>query len=740
MGETRGVAGVGVAGGSVAGVGVAAPVAKRVPTERSYHGDTIVDPYAWLADSSDADTVAYLTAENAYTEAATAHLAGLRETILAEIKGRTKQTDLSVPFRKGEWWYYTRTVGGQQYAIHCRTAAPAGEEYPRATEDGSALPGEQVLLDGNKAAAGSGYFALGTFNVSPDGRVLAYSTDFRGDERYTLRVKDLDCGEVLPDEIPDVFYGSAWSADASALFYVTADKAWRPYRVWRHMIGTATADDVIVFEEADRRFSVAIKLTRSHRYLLITSASAVTSEVRLADAADPAGAFTVVAPRRNGIEYQVEHQRLASGKDRLIILHNDGAENFELATAEPTNPQARTPLIAHRADTRLLGADAFADHIVVHFRRDGLTGLRIVDTARDTAGNNAHRTPGNTAADSASGARDVAFTEPLYTVAPAANPEYASDSYRLHYTSLATPRSVYQCDLATGALTLLKPTPVLTLPGGAAYDPSAYLQRREWATAQDGTRIPVSLVCHLTTPRDGSAPCLLSGYGSYEACTDPVFSIPRLSLLDRGFVVAIAHVRGGGEMGRRWYTGGKLAAKRNTFTDFIAAARHLAATGWTSPDRLITRGGSAGGLLVGAALNLAPELFGGVVAQVPFVDALNTILNPDLPLTVTEWEEWGDPLHDPAIYAYMKTYTPYENITAKRYPPILATTSLNDTRVLYHEPAKWIARLRAQARGGPFLLKTQMNAGHGGPSGRYAAWEEEAFITAWLIGAATSGG
>lgn len=702
--------------GSRGAVAQLAPVAKRIPVERTYHGDTVVDPYAWLADSSDDGTVAYLTAENAYTEAGTAHLAELRETVYAEIKGRTKETDLSVPVREGDWWYYTRTVEGQQYAIHCRTAVAPGQKMPPFAEDGSPLPGEQVLLDGNKAAAGSGYFALGTFNVSPGGRLLAYSTDFRGGERYTLRIKNLATGEPLPDEIPRVFYGSAWSADATAVFYVTVDDAWRPYRVWRHTLGTAVADDVVVFEEPDRHFSVGIELTRSRRYLVITSNSAVTSEVALLDAANPMGEFRLVAPRRQGIEYRVEHQMLADGTDRLIVLHNDGAENFELATAEPANPAAWTPLIAHRTDTRLLGADAFKDHVVVYFRRDGLTGLRVIGTAGT--------------------ARDVAFGEPIYTAAPAANPEYASDTFRLRYTSLVTPHSVYQCDLSTGALTLLKRTPVLSLPGGAPYDPQDYVQHREWAIAPDGTRVPVSLVCRRETRRDGSAPCVLHGYGSYEACSDPAFSIPRLSLLDRGFVVAIAHVRGGGEMGRRWYEDGKLLSKRNSFTDFIASARHLAAAGWTSPSRLVARGGSAGGLLVGAAANLAPETFGGIVAQVPFVDALTSILNPDLPLTVAEWEEWGDPLHNPEVYAYMKTYTPYENVTEQRYPPILATASLNDTRVLYHEPAKWIARLRAEGRGGPFLLKTRMDAGHGGPSGRYAAWGEEAFITAWIIGSA----
>ena len=572
-----------------------------------------------------------------------------------------------------------------------------GETLPPSADDGGPLPGEEVLLDGNKTAAGSGYFALGTFNVSPGGGLLAYSADFRGDERYTLRVKDLSTGDLLTDEIPSVFYGSAWSADASTLYYVTADEAWRPYRVWRHVIGTAAADDVIVFEETDRRFSVAIDLTRSHGYLRLTSHSKVTSEVRLlraadpVDAADPAGGFTVVAPRRQGIEYHVGHQRLPDGGERLIILHNDGAENFELATAEPANPTAWTPLIAHRADTRLLGADAFQDHIVLHYRRDGRTGLGIVDRA--------------------GAMRDVSFAEPLYTVAPAANPEYASDTYRLRYTSLITPASVYQCDLGTGAVTLLKRTPVLAAAGQAPYDPESYVQYREWAVAPDGTRVPISVVCPRATPRDGSAPCVLYGYGSYEACSDPAFSIPRLSLLERGFVVAIAHVRGGGEMGRRWSEDGKLLSKRNSFTDFIACAQHLVAAGLNVSGRLVTRGTSAGGLLVGAAVNLDPAAFGGIAAEVPFVDALTTILDPDLPLTVGEWDEWGDPLHDPAVYAYMKDYTPCENIAAVRYPPILATGSLNDTRVLYHEPAKWIARIRASALGGPFLLKTRTGRG-----------------------------
>ena len=413
----------------------------------------------------------------------------------------------------------------------------------------------------------------------------------------------------------------------------------------------------------------------------------------------------------------VEHQARPGG-ERLLILHNDRAENFELAAAPVADPASWSPLVPHRGDTRLLGVDAFAGYLVVHFRRDGLTGLRII--RGDGTG------------------RDVAFPEPIYTVSPGPNPEYSTSSCRLRYTSLVTPDSVYDCDMATGELTLLRRQPVLPLPGSAGYDPGEYSQHREWAAAADGTRVPVSLVCRKGTPRDGSAPCLLYGYGSYEISSDPRFSISRLSLLDRGFVCAIAHVRGGGEMGRGWYTDGKLLRKKNTFTDFVACARHLAAQGWTSPARLVARGGSAGGLLMGAVANLAPSAFAGIVAQVPFVDALTSMLDPSLPLTVTEWEEWGDPLHDPQAYAYMKSYSPYENVRAVEYPPILALTSLNDTRVSYREPAKWIARLRADGRGGPFLLRTEMEAGHGGRSGRYDAWREEAFVLAWIIATAAA--
>jgi len=692
------------------------PIAKQVATERIHHGDAVIDPYTWLTEPKDPEVIAYLEAENAYTEARTADLAGLRSAVFDEIKARTKETDLSVPVRKGGWWRYSRTEEGKQYAILCRRLVADGEVTPPIPADGEPLDGEEVLLDANELAAGAAFFSLGALSVSPDGRLLAYSTDFAGDERYTLRIKDLASGEVLPDEVPNTSAGCAWSRDGSALFYITVDDAWRPYRVWRHRVGAPAAEDVLVFEEQDEKFWLGVGLSRDERYLEIHTSSKLTSEAWLLDAGSPEGDFAVVAPRRQGVEYGVE----VAG-DRLLILHNDSAENFELAAAPLPgapgfgDPAAWTPVIGHRADTRLLSVAAFADHLVVYYRRDGLTGLSVLP------------------ADGAGAERPVTFPEPLYTVGPGSNPEYAQTRFRLGYNSMVTPSTVYDLDLESGELTVLKQQDVLPAPSGAAFEPGDYEQFREWAVAEDGTRVPISIVCRKGTPRDGSAPCLLYGYGSYELSRDPGFSIPRLSLLDRGFVYAIAHVRGGGEMGRPWYDDGKMLTKRNTFTDFVACAEHLAATGWTSASRLVARGGSAGGLLMGAVANLAPSAFAGIVAQVPFVDALNSILDPSLPLTVTEWEEWGDPLHDAAVYSYMKSYTPYENVTAVSYPAIFAITSLNDTRVLYHEPAKWIARLRAVASGGPFLLKTEMEAGHGGRSGRYDAWQEEALVIAWII-------
>ncbi|GAA1648391.1 S9 family peptidase [Kribbella alba] len=678
------------------------PVADRKPIERSHHGDVFVDDYEWLRDKTDEEVLGYLRSENEYTQARTAHLESLRQAIFQEVSDRTLQTDLSVPARRGGYWYYTRTVEGKQYAISCRVKVDGDE--PPAT-DGQ-IPGEEVLLDGNEVAGDSEFFSLGTVDVAPDGRLLAYSTDLTGDERFTLRIKDLSTGELLPDELPEVHYGSAWSADGSTIFYTKVDDAWRPYQVWRHTLGQT--EDVLVMEESDERFWVGVDLTRNEQAIQISLGSKLTSEVWLLDAQDPTGEPVVVAPRREGVEYDVEH-----AGDQLLIVHNADAANFSLATASLDSPGDWSTLIQGDDSSRLLGVDAFANHVILCRRRDALTELAIMRRE-----------------DGSFGSPEVlTFDEPIYTVSPGRNDEWQDTRYRFGYTSLVTPSTTYDVDVVSGERRLLKQQPVL---GGV--DLSAYTQYREWATAPDGTQVPISMVARKDVAKDGNAPVVLYGYGSYESSMDPWFSIPRLSLLDRGVVFAIAHVRGGGELGRQWYDNGKTLTKRNTFTDFIAAAEHLVKEGWTRPERIVAQGGSAGGLLMGAVANLAPHAFGGVVAEVPFVDALTTILDPSLPLTVIEWEEWGNPLEDPEVYRYMKSYSPYENVSAQQYPRILAITSLNDTRVFFVEPAKWVAKLRATAAGEvDVLLKTEMEAGHGGRSGRYDAWREIAFTLAWEL-------
>jgi oligopeptidase B len=581
------------------------------------------------------------------------------------------------------------------------------------------VPGEQVLLDADELAAGHEFFSLGATSVSPDGRLLAFSTDVVGDERYLLQVKDLTTGEMLPDQVPGVMAGATWDRRGTTLFYTTPDAAWRPDKVWRHVLGSPVEQDVVVHHETDERFWTGVGRTRSDRFLFRASGSRTTSEYAVLDADDPTGEFRVVAPRRDGVEYSLEHAVIA-GEDRLLVLHNEGAQNYALASApvDATDPSQWEPLLPYDPAVRLEDVDAFADHLVIGQRSDGLTQLRVVTLDDDGLGEDFL----------------IDFDEPVRTVWAGGNPEFRQPRVRLGYVTMADPPAVYDFDVASRGLTLLKQTPVLAGPDGDEFDRSRYVQSREWAVAEDGTRVPISIVAPAGVARDGSMPMVLYGYGSYEESVDPSFSISRLSLLDRGVGFAIAHVRGGGEMGRQWYDDGKLLRKQNTFTDFVACARHLAAAGWTSSDRLAAEGGSAGGLLMGAVANMAPDAFAAVLAAVPFVDALNTILDPSLPLTVIEWDEWGNPLEDPDVYAYMKAYSPYENVTAQRYPAILAETSLHDTRVLYVEPAKWVARLRATVPDSrDILLRTRMSAGHGGVSGRHNAWRERAFGLAWLL-------
>ncbi|MBD8078573.1 S9 family peptidase [Cellulosimicrobium arenosum] len=759
------------------------PVAPRRPTSRTHHGETVTDDYEWLRDKESPEVVAHLEAENAHTEDRLAHLAPLRERIFAEIKGRTQETDLSVPARMGGFWYYSRTVEGRQYSLHARAPVDTslGSDarsawIPPVLEPGVPVDREQVLLDGEVEAAGHDFFSLGSFDVSADGRYLAWAADTVGDERYTLRVRDLTTGSDLADVVPGTFPGAVFSPDGRYVFYPTVDDAWRPWRVWRHEVGTPAEQDVVVFEEPDERYWVGVGVSRSQRYVQIELGSKITSETWLIDASDPTASPRVVWPRREGVEYTTEHAVVpdtwlpgehaaasrqhgltgdesmvegeqAHGRDVLLVLHNEGAENFELVVVDvgdsAVGAEGALVVVPHDPAVRLEGVDAFADHLVLSYRRDALARVAVIDlatTAQAAAARPAGLpTPIRTGDTVAPGepwhVHEIEFDEPLFTAGLGANPEWDQPTVRLGCTSFVTPATVYDYRVAADELTLLKRQPVL-----GDYDPAHYVQRREWATAEDGTRVPISLVWRrdalgLDATGTGAdpAPLVLYGYGSYEISIDPAFSVSRLSLLDRGVVYAVAHVRGGGELGRGWYDDGKTLTKRNSFTDFVAVAHHLVETGWTSPRRMVAQGGSAGGLLMGAVANLAPELFAGVLAEVPFVDALTSILDPSLPLTVVEWDEWGDPLHDADVYRYMASYTPYENVPddASHYPRILAVTSFNDTRVLYVEPAKWVARLRAA--GAPALLKIEMNAGHGGVSGRYEAWKEVAYEDAWVL-------
>jgi oligopeptidase B len=690
------------------------PVAKRVATRREHHGDVFVDPYEWLRDKENPEVIAYLEAENEFVDQQTAHLEPLRQRIFDEIKARTKETDLSVPTRRGDWWYYARTFEGKQYRVQCRCPVSNPDDWdPPTLDENTEVPGEQVLLDSNVEAEGHDFFALGAALVSLDANLLAYSVDTVGDERYTLRFKDLRTGERYPDEIADIAAGVTWAADNRTVYYLTLDAAHRPDKVWRYRLGSGEASE-LVYHEADERFWLGAGLTRSEAYVLIAAGSSITSEFRYADSADPNAQFTVVLPRREGVEYSVEHA-VVGGQDRFLILHNDGAVNFTLAEAPVTDPTQQRTLIPHRDDVRLEGVDAFASHLVVSYRRAALPRIQLWPLGSDGG----YGDP-----------EEISFDSDLMSSGLGGNPNWDSPKLRIGAGSLITPSRVYDIDLVSGERTLLREQPVL-----GDYRAEDYVERREWAQADDGTRIPVSIVHRADV--EFPAPTLLYGYGAYEICTDPGFSVARLSLLDRGMAFVIAHVRGGGEMGRLWYEHGKLLEKKNTFTDFVAVAMHLVESGRTRPQELVALGGSAGGLLMGAVANLAPDLFAGILAQVPFVDPLTTILDPSLPLTVTEWDEWGNPLSDGDVYSYMKTYSPYENVESKSYPAILAMTSINDTRVYYVEPAKWVAALRhANPDGNPVLLKTQMAAGHGGVSGRYRAWTETAFQYAWLLAAA----
>jgi oligopeptidase B len=671
------------------------PVARKVPKIDVVHGDVRQDDYYWMREKDDPEVTAYLTAENAYTDTVMKPTVALQESLYAEMLARIKEDDQSVPYRLRGHYYYSRTEKGKQYPIYCRKA-------------GSLEAPEQVMLDLNELAQGHPFLSLGAATVSDDGRRLAYTTDVTGFREFTLHVKDLETGALLPDRVEKVS-AVAWAADNETLFYVTEDEAKRPYRLHRHRLGVAVAD--LLVEEPDALFRFHVGRSRSLAYLFLISGSFTTTEVRWLPAGDPGGAWRMVLPREHDHEYQVEHGVGPDGDLFYIRTNGGGRRNFRLVTAPVTDPHPDRwrELIAHRADVMLEDLDVFAQHYVVHEREDGLIRLRVTD-----ARTGAHH--------------HVQFPEPTYDLSADANAEFEAGAYRVRYQSLITPASVFDYDIAARRLLLLKQAEVL---GG--YDPARYVSERVHATSTGGTRVPISLVRRADARLDGSSPMLLAGYGAYGYPYPAGFSSNRLSLLDRGVSVAIAHIRGGGELGKRWHDEGRMMNKRNTFTDFIAAADFLATSGYTAPDRLVIEGGSAGGLLMGAVLNLRPDCCATAVLRVPFVDVINTMLDESLPLTIGEFEEWGNPKIREQ-YEYMKSYCPYTNLDARRYPALLVKTSLNDSQVMYWEPAKYVARLRAIGTAAvPPVFKVNMEAGHGGASGRYDYLREIAFDYAFIL-------
>ena len=664
------------------------PAAPRTLHSTTLHGDPFDDPYAWLKGREDPAVREYLEAENRYADEALEPTRPLQQRLYDELLARIKQTDLSVPYQDGDWWYLSRTEEGKQYPIHCRRQG--GEEGP-----------EEVLLDLNQLAVGKPFMALGAFAVSGDGRYLAYSTDDTGYRDYLLQLKDLVTGELLPLQVPKAS-SVAWAADDQTLLYVVDDEAKRPWRLYRHRIGTDQHQ--LLREEQDEAFRLLVGLTRSRAFLVMSSDSHTTSEVSVLASDRPEGEWRLVAPRVQDREYSLDHQG-----DRFVIRVNDLGRNFRLVSAPvgDPGPEQWTEIVPHRPDVMLEDADCFAGHIVVSERSAGLPGLRILHPdGREEA---------------------IPFPEAICEAYLGANRMYQSRNVRFHFQSLVTPPSVFDYDLASQTAALRKQVEVL---GG--YDPTRYRSERLEAVAEDGIRVPVSLVCRADRPRQ-PGPLLLEAYGSYGIPYPIGFSSNRVSLLDRGMVCAIAHIRGGGELGKPWHDAGRMAHKMNSFTDFIAAAEHLVAAGWTRPEDLAIEGGSAGGLLMGVVTNLRPDLFGAVLSQVPFVDVIGTMSDSSLPLTVGEYEEWGNPAVE-EHYRWMKRYDPYRNLQPGRYPPMLVRTAFNDSQVMYWEPAKYVARLRTlKSDPTPLLLLTNMGAGHGGASGRYDRLREIALDYAFLL-------
>jgi oligopeptidase B len=673
----------------------APPRARKDPRVTEVHGDRLVDEYQWLRRKEDAEVLAYLEAENAYSDAVMKPTEAFQQALYAEMLGRIKEDDETVPYRRGQHFYYARTEKGKQYPIYCR-------------KTGSLSAPEEVTLDLNALAVGLPFLALGMYSVSDDGHLLAYTLDSTGFREYTLHVKDLRTGALLSDRIERVS-SVAWAADSATLFHVTEDDAKRAHRLWRHRLGDR--DDVLLWQEDDELFRLGVWRSRSRALVLCGSRSFTTTEHRFLPADRVDAEWRTILPREKEHEYEVDHGIGPEGGRFYIRTNAGGRRNFRLVYAPERDPgvESWTELIPHREDVMLEDVDVFASHYVALEREEGLNRLRVVSLADGTS-------------------RHVEFPEPAYDIEAEANPEFDASGYRFAYQSFITPPTIYEYEMGTTRLHLLKRQEVL---GG--YDSTRYRVERIHAVTSDGTRVPISLVCRKDTPRDGSSPLLLNGYGAYGIVASPVFSSNRLSLLDRGVAFAIAHVRGGGDMGKRWHDAGRMLQKTHTFTDFIACAEHLVACGYTASPRLAIEGGSAGGLLIGAVLNMRPELFHAALLRVPFVDVINTMLDESLPLTVGEFEEWGNPKIR-EHYEYMKRYCPYTNLGARRYPNILVRTALNDSQVMYWEPAKWVARLRDRKADDHLLLfKINMAAGHGGASRRYDFLREIALDHAFTL-------
>lgn len=667
---------------------------KKIPTCLEKHGHVRIDNYYWLRERDNPEVMAYLEAENAYADSEIAHTEPSKEALFEEIKARFKQTDMSAPYPRDGYFYYTRYEQGKEYPMFAR-------------KRGSLNECEEIMLDANLLAEGHEFFAIGGWAVSSGRNLLAYAVDTQGRRIYTTYFKNLATGKMLPDVISEVSENLTWANDNQTLFYAKQDSTTlRAYQIYRHVLGSDLAEDQLVFEETDETFATYVFKTKSKRYLMIVSSHTLSQEYRYLEADNPTGAFRVFWPRERDHEYHLDHYR-----DQFLIRTNDRAKNFRLmATAvDQTSKEHWQEIIPHREDVFLGDFEIFKDHLVLEERKRGLNHLRVLPWK-------------------GGGEHYLEFDEPAYRANLSVNLEFDTTTLRFEYTSMKTPLSVYDYDMLTRAKTLLKREEVL-----GNFDTENYVTERLYAPAPDGTEIPVSIVYRKGTERNGQNPLLLYGYGAYGLSIDPAFASPRLSLIDRGFVYAIAHVRGGQELGRQWYEDGKLLKKKNTFTDFIACAEYLVCERFTNPAKLFAMGRSAGGLLMGAVINMPPELFKGVVAEVPFVDVVTTMLDPSIPLTTGEYDEWGDP-NQKEYYDTMLSYSPYDNVEAKDYPNLLITAGLHDSQVQYWEPAKWAAKLRAlKTDKNRLLLKTNMDAGHGGASGRFKRHHETAFSYAFLL-------